>query len=55
MVIHDVIFRGKKSIDWQTVKTYLEKYVGEFYKVFETKDIVYIGKELPDEYTGSLV
>ncbi|MFI3173042.1 MAG: hypothetical protein R3Y58_11850 [Eubacteriales bacterium] len=36
VVIHDVIFRGRKSIDWQEVKNYLEKYVGEFYEVLDT-------------------
>ena len=40
-------------MDWDDVKAYLEAYVGEFYEIADTKDIIYIGKELPDEYTGS--
>lgn len=51
--IDDIIFKGKRSVSWDNVKNYLETYVGKFYEVAETKDIVYIGKELPDEYTGS--
>lgn len=53
VVIHDIIFKGKKAINWDEVKKYLEAYVGEFYEIADTKDIVYIGKDLPDEFTGS--
>lgn len=35
------------------MKNYLESYVGEFYEIADTKDIVYIGNDLPDEYAGS--
>lgn len=27
--------------------------MGEFYEIADTKDIVYIGNDLPDEYAGS--
>jgi len=40
-------------VNWDDVKNYLEIYVGEFYEIADSKDIVYIGKDLPDEYTGS--
>lgn len=53
VLIHDIMFKGKKSVSWDDVKTYLKSYVGEFYEIAETKDIVYIGRDLPDEYTGS--
>lgn len=53
VLISDVIFKGKKSVDWDDVRTYLESYVDEFYEIADTKDIIYIGKDLPDEYTGS--
>ena len=53
VLINDIIFKGKRSVDWDDVKAYLEAYVGEFYEIADTKDIIYIGKELPDEYTGS--
>ena len=52
-LINDIIFKGKKAINWDDVKAYLESYVGEFYEIADTKDIVYIGQDLPDEYTGS--
>lgn len=53
VLINDIIFKGKRSVNWDEVKQYLEIYVDEFYEIADTKDIVYIGKELPDEYTGS--
>lgn len=53
VLINDIIFKGKRTVNWDDVKEYLEIYVGEFYEIADTKDIVYIGKELPDEYTGS--
>lgn len=53
VLINDIIFKGKRAVNWDDVKNYLEIYVGEFYEIAETNDIVYIGKELPDEYTGS--
>ena len=53
VLINDILFMGKKSINWDEVKAYLKEYVGEFYEIADTKDIVYIGKDLPDEYAGS--
>lgn len=35
------------------MRNYFTSYVGEFYEIADTKDIVYIGNDLPDEYTGS--
>lgn len=49
VLINDIIFKGKRSVNWDDVKNYLETYVGEFYEIADTNDIVYIGKELPDE------
>ena len=31
----------------------MKKHVGEFYVIEETKDVVYLGKDLPDEYADS--
>ena len=53
VVINDIIFYGKRAIKWADVKEYLKRYIGEFYMIAEDKEIVYIGNELPDEYTGS--
>lgn len=49
VLINDIIFKGKRSVNWDDVKRYLEIYVGEFYEIADTEDIIYIGKELPDD------
>ena len=53
VIINDILFKGKRSINWNDVEMYLRQYVGEFYEIAATEDIIYIGKDLPDEYTGS--
>lgn len=53
VLINDIIFKGKRTVNWEEVKRYLRTYVGMFYEIADTGDIVHIGKELPDEYTGS--
>lgn len=53
VVIHDIVFKGKRQIKWEEVEEYLKQYVGEFYEIAETGDFIYIGKDLPDEYANS--
>ena len=53
VMINDIIFKRKQSIRWDEVEEYLGKYVGEFYTIADTSEIVYIGKDLPDEYAHS--
>lgn len=51
--IHDVLFKGKRSINWDEVESYLRQYVGEFYTVDDSNDVIFIGSDLPDEYAHS--
>ena len=53
VLIQDVIFKGKRSLEWEDVEAYLKQFVGEVYTVEKTPDLVYIGKDLPDECTHS--
>ena len=53
VIINDILFKGKRSINWKDVEAYLRQYVGEFYEIAATEDIIYIGNDLPDEYAGS--
>lgn len=53
VVINDIKFKGKRSINWKDVREYLKNYVGDFYTIASTGDIVYIGSDLPNEYSGS--
>ena len=53
VVIHDIIFKNRQNIHWNDVEKYLEQYVGEFYTIAEDGEEIYIGKDLPDEYSNS--
>lgn len=53
VVVNDIRFKGKRNIDWNEVEQYLKQYVGEFIEIAEGKEIIYIGNDLPDEYSGS--
>lgn len=53
-MINDIIFKGKRGIDWKDVEKYLKQYVGEFYIMADSSDIIYIGTDLPDEFTSSI-
>ena len=53
VIINDIRFKGKRSIDWKDVREYLKSHVGEFYIIAATNDLVYIGSDLPKEYSGS--
>ena len=53
VMINDIIFKGKQNIQWEDVEEYLSRYVGELYTIADTKEIIYIGNDLPDEYAHS--
>lgn len=53
VLINDIIFKGKRSVNWKDVEEYLKQYVGGFFEIAGTKDVVYIGSDLPDEYANS--
>lgn len=54
VLINDIAFKGKRNVEWKDVEQYLRRYVGEFYTVADTDDVVYIGADLPDEYAHSV-
>lgn len=53
VVINDIVFKGKRSVNWKEVREYLKEYIGDFYTIAATGDVVYIGSDLPREYSGS--
>ena len=53
VVIHDIRFKGRQSIEWKDVEKYLKQYIGEAHLIESTKDMVYIGADLPEEYAHS--
>ena len=48
VIIHDVIFQGKRSVEWVDVEQYLKRFAGEEYTIEETGDLIYIGADLPE-------
>lgn len=53
VIIPDIIFWNKQDIDWDAVKEYLKKYLGEIIENKQTKEKIKIGTKFADEYTGS--
>ncbi len=53
VLINNILFKGKRQIDWNNVKQYLEGYVGDYYEITENAERIFIGSELPEEYTES--
>lgn len=51
--IHDILFKGKRAVNWEEVEKYLRQYVGEFYQIEDCNRMIYIGSDLPDEYMHS--
>lgn len=53
VIIHDVIFKGKRKINWNEVEHYLKQFIGDVYEVMDSAEAVYVGSEFADEYSGS--
>ena len=53
VVLNDIKFKGKRGIRWKEVREYLKEFVGDVYTIDSTGDAVYIGADLPNEYSGS--
>lgn len=39
VMINDIRFKGKRSINWDDVKVYLKNYVGDVYQIVDTEDV----------------
>ena len=50
VIIQDIRFRGKRNINWTDVERYLDIY----YIAENNNEEIYIGRDLPSEYTGSM-
>ena len=52
--IQDIRFKGRQNIEWEEVKNFLKEYIGTYYEIIETSDVVYIGSDFPEEFKGSI-
>ena len=53
VLITDILFKSRRSIDWDEIEQILRKFIGEYYEIAETAEKVYIGSDFPDEFTHS--
>ena len=53
VLINDLRFKGRKNVDWNMVEEYLKEYIGECEEIIDTDDMIYIGKDFPDEFVHS--
>ena len=53
VVINEILFYGKRKLPWDEVEKYLKQYIGKIVEVAETKELIYIASDFPDEYRGS--
>ena len=53
VLVNDIYFKGKRNINWEEVKEYLQRFVGDIFEIEETAEKIYIGNLLPEEYTES--
>ena len=50
VLINDIKFKTRRTIDWKMVESYLKEYIGNHYEILETSEKVYVGSDFPDEF-----
>jgi len=53
VIINDLRFKGRRSVNWNIVEDCLKEYIGKCAEIMETSDMVYIGADFPDEFSHS--
>ena len=53
VLINDIRFKTRRTINWNEVEEYLKEYIGKYYEILETSEKVYIGTDFPDEVVTS--
>ncbi len=53
VLINDIRFKTRRTINWNEVEEYLKEYIGKYYEILETSEKVYIGTDFPDEFCHS--
>lgn len=53
VLIDDILFKSRRSIDWDEIEQILRQFIGEYYEIAETAEKVFIGSDFPDEFTHS--
>jgi len=50
VLINDIRFKSRRTIDWEEIENYLKEYIGQYYEISETAEKIYIGTDFPDEF-----
>ena len=53
VLINDIRFKTRRTINWDEVEACLKEYIGKYYEILETSEMVYIGADFPDEFCHS--
>lgn len=53
VLINDIRFKSRRSIDWNEIENYLKEYIGQYFEIAETSERIYIGTDFPDEFSHS--
>jgi len=53
VLINDIRFKSRRTLDWKEVEECLKEYIGKYYEIMETSEKVYIGTDFPDEFCHS--
>ena len=53
VLINDLRFKGRRSVEWNLVEECLKEYIGSCTEIIESSEMVYIGTDFPDEYAHS--
>lgn len=53
VLFSDIIYFNKQNINWHDVESYLKQYIGIIVEITESKDMIYVGKTFPNEFSSS--
>lgn len=53
VLINDIRFRSRRTLNWNEVEDVLREYVGMYFEINETAEKIYIGTDFPDEFSHS--
>ena len=53
VLINDIRFKSRRTVDWSMVEEYLKEYIGQYFEIAETSEKIFIGTDFPDEFSHS--
>ncbi len=53
VLINDVRFKSRRTINWKYIENCLKEYIGQYYEIAESSERIYIGTDFPDEFCHS--